>query len=137
PCRSIVGWLVYGSSGAFRGGASAKSIGGGVGTGGPRMVGRKALKHGPAARRRRPPPAPMSTPTPRAATAATRSKRKGSAIPGPRSTRRWLATRVEGEGRDFGAAGAGRPVDGGRGLTWGGRGAGRGGDRRVAAWRAR
>src|SRR4051794_9721825 len=68
-----------------------------------------------------PPLATTRTATPSPMTARARSSRNGRARPGPRSTRRWVATRLATVGRGRGGAGVGRPVEGGRGRTCGGR----------------
>src|SRR5215210_3157017 len=87
------------------------------------MSPRKPVNVEPIAVATRPsaPVATSSTPTPSATTATTRSIRNGSAIPGPRSTRRCDVRRVEDGGGVRAFGGAGRPVEGGRGRTWGGR----------------
>src|SRR5829696_5766125 len=123
PTRSIDLSLVYGSSGASRFGALAATGSGALGTG---LLVRSATRPSTVeptalAIRPRPPFARTRTPTPRAITATPRSRRNGKASPGPRSTRRWAATRDATVGRGLSFAGIGRPVEGGRGRTCGGR----------------
>src|SRR3954454_19278193 len=114
---------MYGSAGASRLGASATLASVALGAGVEVMSPRKPVKGEAIAVATRPsaPLATSSTPTPSATTATTRSIRNGSAIPGPRSTRRCEVKRVEEGGGVRAFGGAGRPVEGGGGRTWGGR----------------
>src|SRR5690349_13608804 len=123
PTRSTLASFVYGSSGFSRTGASASDGGNTDGTGVEVMSETKPVSVEPttSATRPMPPVAANSTPAPRPTTAATNSSRNGRARRRVVSTRRWDASRFAEGARVRAFAGAGRPVDGGRGRTWDGR----------------
>src|SRR5262245_57910912 len=118
--RSAVRSLLYGSAGCSRVGGSLIDASEGLGTGvevTPEMK-PVTVDPTPPATIPRPPAPTQRTPTPSVRTAATSTRRITTGRPRLRRMGRWVDRRVGPGDRGFALTGAGRPLDGGRGLTW-------------------
>jgi hypothetical protein len=121
PLRSTEAWFVYDSDGTVSAGAFGAIASLGLGLGllvTCEIASEKLVETTAMALPRTPIPANTITP-PRTAIPAIITSRRDMGIAEPRSIFRWGARRFGAGGRvDVRFVGAGRPVDGGRGLTW-------------------